>query len=242
MVVDVILWAGDASPEKVEGRNAAVIDVFRATSVMVEALRNGAGMIIPAETIEEAVSTARSFDKDKVLLAGERDTVIIDGFDLDNSPLNFTAEKVRDMIIVQTTTNGTRAVRNAADAEALYIASFLNLSAVCGRLAADGRDIVLVCSGTKDRFTAEDGLCAGAMAGMLAREYGYCMTDIAGVMAGMYSAAENDIRARLAGTKHYNYILGLGYEADIEFCLKKDIYEIVPRYHAAGHIDLTDEP
>lgn len=242
MIVDVVLWAGDASGEKVAGKDAAVIDVFRATSVIVEAMKNGAEAVIPVETVREAVDTAERLGRDGILLAGERDTVMIEGFDLDNSPLKFTENAVKGKTIVQTTTNGTRAIRNSRQAASLYIASFLNYSAVCEKLASPGRDIVIVCSGREDEYTAEDGLCAGAMAGQLAEKYGYALTDIAGVMAEIYVSAQDDLRGRLSSTRHYRHILGRGYNDDIEFCLQRDIYGIVPCYHAGGYIHLECNP
>lgn len=238
MLVDVILSAGDVLPRRVEDRNAAVIDVFRATSVIVEAMSNGAKAIYPVATIEEAIEKADKLGRDNVLLAGERNTVMIDGFDLDNSPLKFTREVVAGKIIVQTTTNGTRAVRNASPADNLYVASFLNMKAVCEKLAEGGKDIAIVCSGRCDEYTAEDGLCAGAMAEILSEDYGCGLTDIAEVMVRTYKEAKNDLKAGLATARHYNDILRRGYNADIEFCLKRNIYDIVPYYTGEDCITL----
>src|SRR3954447_19181894 len=89
-----------------------VFDVLRATSTMVTALQNGASGILPVETIAEAVTAHASMPD--ALLAGERDGVRIDasltgsvGFNLGNSPREFTPEAVKGRAIVMTTTNGT---------------------------------------------------------------------------------------------------------------------------------------
>ncbi len=238
MTVDVLLSAGDAVYERVKNKNAAVVDVFRATSVIVEALRNKARAVVPVVGVEDAMSMAGKFAPGEVLLGGERDTVRIEGFDLDNSPRMYTEAAVAGKTIIFTTTNGTRALYNSRGAASVAVASFLNFSAVCAALARDGRDAVIVCAGRNDNFTAEDGLCAGAMVGELVLRYGFEMTDIAEVMQNMYVTAANDLRRRLDSTTHYCDIMARGYDEDIRFCLQRDIYKVVPRYMGNGEIIL----
>ncbi len=78
----------------VEGRTAVVIDVIRATSTLVEALANGARAIFPTVSTEEAVKLASSLGREDTLLCGERKGLKIEGFDLGNSPAEFTPEVV----------------------------------------------------------------------------------------------------------------------------------------------------
>jgi 2-phosphosulfolactate phosphatase len=96
--------AGLELPERV-----VVIDVLRATSTIVEALANGARAILPVATADEAARIAQSIGRDSVLLCGERKALPIEGFDLGNAPVEFTADQVADKSLVMTTTNGTRA-------------------------------------------------------------------------------------------------------------------------------------
>src|ERR1039458_6506005 len=77
-----------------------VFDVLRATSTMVTALGNGAAAIAPVAEISEALGIRQR--QPEVLLAGERDGVRIEahltggiGFDLGNSPREFTAASER---------------------------------------------------------------------------------------------------------------------------------------------------
>ncbi len=236
LTVDVAIAAGEVTPEMVFQRSVAVIDVFRATSVIVEAIHNGAARVIPVVTIEDALAMKERYAGERVLLGGERNTVKIEGFDKDNSPLAYTRSDVERATIVFTTTNGTRAIYNSRDAHSIYVAAFINMSAVCEALAATGRDVVLVCSGREDHFTAEDGLCAGAMADVLATRFGYGTTDIAEVLQRMWLDARNDVKGRLSTTYHYNDIVRRGYFADIDFCLQRDIYDTVPCYNTRGEI------
>src|SRR5262245_64757110 len=85
------------------GRIAVVIDVLRATTTMLTALAAGAKSIIPCCSIDEATALAG----DSVLLAGERGGRAIPGFDLGNSPGEFTSSACKNKTIATTTTNGT---------------------------------------------------------------------------------------------------------------------------------------
>ena len=71
MTVDVMMYAGEVTPERVLHSSVAVIDVFRATSVIVEALQNGARAVVPVVTVEEAREmAARMGDFPSVHLRG----------------------------------------------------------------------------------------------------------------------------------------------------------------------------
>lgn len=245
MKVDVIIAAGDVRAELVSGKAVAVIDVFRATSVIINALYNGAVRVVPVVTVEEAIELRNRFGKGNCILGGERDTKLIDGFDKDNSPLAYAEEDVRGRTIIFTTTNGTRAIYNSRAASAIYVAAFINLSAACAALASTGRNVVIVCSGSNDRFTAEDGLCAGAVVDQLVERYGFATTDMAEVIRDMYAASKHDLKGRLDSTEHYNFMKTMSYFDDIDFCLQHDIYDIVPQFDIKQgeiHIDKDGEP
>ena len=98
-------------PGSLRGGVAVVVDVLRATTVMVQALAVGCDAIIPCGEIEEAVKVAAGFPPGDALLAGERHGLPIPGFDLGNSPLEFTPEVCQGKTLVMTTTNGTRAIQ-----------------------------------------------------------------------------------------------------------------------------------
>ena len=243
MTVDIIGAPGEIAPERVAGRNAAVIDVFRATSVMVTAMENGARSIIPLTGVEECFELRRRMQAEGagagILLGGERDKVLIEGFDLDNSPYSYTREAVEGATIIMSTTNGTRAINRSEGAHGLYIASMLNATAVCREMAAAGKDIVLVCSGREDRFTMEDGLCAGFMAYILSNnDMGYALTDIAWVMSQIYSNNKEDLRRPLAAGLHYNDLMSSGFDRDVEYCLRRDVSRAAPRVAINGEIVL----
>ncbi len=164
MNLDAVLSPAEIAaltPHHLRGVTCVVIDVLRATSAMITALANGAEAIIPVASIEEARTLRRK--KPHLLLAGERNGFKITGFDLGNSPREMTSRRVRSRTIAWTTTNGTVALRACREADAVYVASLLNLTATVRALATEDTDILFVCAGTHDRFALEDAVCAGAI-------------------------------------------------------------------------------
>lgn len=151
-------------PGSLDGGVAVVIDVLRATTTMVHALAAGCDAVLPCLEIDEARGVAAEQRPSRGLLAGERQGVAIEGFDLGNSPSSFTPEACSGRTIVMTTTNGTRAIAACAGAGRTLIAAFVNRRATVEALKADGRPIHCVCAGTDGEVSLEDTLLAGALA------------------------------------------------------------------------------
>src|SRR5688572_27164170 len=139
--VHVHLTPSLVDPDAFHGGVAVVIDVLRATTTIVHALAAGCTAICPCAEIDEAKALVNTFKKRKALLAGERDGKPLPGFDLSNSPREFTARKCKDKTLVFTTTNGTRAIFRALKAKRLLIAGFVNFSAVCEQLHHETRPL-----------------------------------------------------------------------------------------------------
>src|SRR5438477_12211462 len=100
------------------GGVAVVIDVLRATTTMIHALAAGCVAVVPSLEVEEAQARAKVLrSAGKVLLGGERGGVALPGFDLGNSPSEYVAARCKKTTLVLTTTNGTRALLRAAEAE-----------------------------------------------------------------------------------------------------------------------------
>ena len=128
LVADVI-FSPDLIPfTDLSGKIVVAIDILRATSTITTALANGAISVRPVLTPEDALEIAGQ-DKE-TLCCGEREGLKIEGFDLGNSPSQFTAELVSGKRIVTTTTNGTRTINSCGPAQSLLVGSFLNLSAI----------------------------------------------------------------------------------------------------------------
>ena len=227
-------------PEDVRGGIAVIIDVLRASTTITHALANGAKCVVPCGEVDEAHQIAQSRPAGSVLLGGEREGMLIDGFDLDNNPFAYPASVVQGKTIVFTTSNGTRALLRAARADRVLIGSFVNLQGVVDVLARDTRPVHLVCAGTKGKITVEDSLCAGAIVDRLLTATGTDESnwtdDQLRLALDLYrhesATAETFRRAMRSGFGGRN-CLRLGFEDQIERAGTCDLYRIVPEYTAA---------
>jgi 2-phosphosulfolactate phosphatase len=149
------------------GGVALVVDVLRATTVMVHALAAGCEAIIPCLEIEDAQRVKASMPAGSAILAGERQGLPIEGFDFGNSPDAFTPEICQGKSLVMTTTNGTKAILASLEADRVLIAAFANVGATLQAILDDPRPVHIVCSGTDGRISFEDSLLAGCLTAAL---------------------------------------------------------------------------
>lgn len=133
-------------PDELRGGIAVIIDVLRASTTMAWALAAGATGIVPCASIDEARAAAAA--RPGSLLGGERGGVRIEGFDLGNSPAEYTTAAVGGKVVVFTTTNGTRALKRSLQAERVVVGALANLSAVVKVVLGSGLPVHLVCAGT----------------------------------------------------------------------------------------------
>jgi 2-phosphosulfolactate phosphatase len=167
--VSVHLLPSLIPPGGLRGGVAVVVDVLRATTVMIEALAAGCDAVIPCSEIDEARAVAAGLPAGTALLAGERQGLPIPGFDLGNSPSEFTPEICQGKTLVMTTTNGTRAILASLEAQRVYIAGFTNLRATSDEISVQfmkkdhGHSVHIVCAGTEGHVSLEDSLLAGAL-------------------------------------------------------------------------------
>lgn len=233
-MVDVCFTPDEVVPNELQGRVAVVVDVLRATSTIVEALANGARSVFPVASIEAAVRLAQNMGRDEVLLCGERRGLPIDGFDLGNSPREYTPDRVAGRSLIMTTTNGTPALLATTTAQETLVASFLNLSAVVARLAESGAPATVVCAGRERRFSLDDAVCAGAIVRALCGERfaaGEGLPDTAHAAMVLAESRFDDLKSLFAGTAAGRQLVEAGLGEDLEFCAQVDRHDIVPRFH-----------
>lgn len=240
MNIDVIASVKEVSCERIAGKNIVVIDVLRATTTIVTALANNACCVIPVEHIEEARKIHNNENAGMVLLGGEREAKIIEGFHFGNSPLSYIEEKISGKKVVLTTTNGTRTIKACEEGENLYIVSFLNASAVVKKLIEDNQDIVVVCSGTDEQYSMDDALCAGMIISLINNEEKITTTDLGWTVKELYEIYKNDFHGLLKNCSHYKRLKENGFEEDLRYCLQTDVYSIVPIYKD-GYIQVINE-
>jgi 2-phosphosulfolactate phosphatase len=182
----------------------------------------------PCAEVEEARALADGLPAGKVLLGGERGGRPLPGFDRGNSPLEYTAATCAGTTLVLTTTNGTRALLRAAEAERVLIAGFVNYSAVCEQLRQEQRPIHIVCAGTDGAVTLEDSLLAGAFVDYLC-ETGAVRLDDAGRLA--WDCFENHGRVLLGAlevSRGGTQLRQLGYDDDVRAAAQVDLFALVP--------------
>jgi 2-phosphosulfolactate phosphatase len=234
MKLDVLLTPGELMPGDIAERTVVVIDVLRASSTIVQALAAGAKALFPVASIEEALRLANTLGRDEVLLCGERKSLPIEGFDLGNSPGEFTAGRVGGKTLVMSTTNGTGAMMAAAAASRVVVGSFLNLQAVVDELARTGAEPVFLCSGRETKFGLEDAVCAGRMAQALMDAAGpapgWELND--GALAALALAGRfDDLEALFAQVGAGRQIADAGLGDDLAFCARVDQHDVIPVLH-----------
>ena len=205
-----------------------VVDIFRATTTMCAAFANGAKYIIPVESIEEA----KEYKDKGYLVGGERNVKRVDFADFGNTPSEYTPAKVSGQEIVFTTTNGTRAIEMAKDSYCLTIGSFSNLSAIANFCIAEQKDVLVLCSGWKNRFNIEDSLFGGALANLLISRGGYEVdSDAVQVALSMWRAAMPDINLYIEQTEHIKRLAANDLLDVAKYCLETDTVQVVPVYN-----------
>ena len=208
--------------ESAAAPTGVVIDVIRATSTICQALATGYERVWCAAEVEDARALAA---EGGVTLGGERLGVLIEGFDLGNSPREYLT--VRSPILAMSTTNGTRAIVTAAErCERVLIASLLNLGAVTEAVRAHGDDVAIFCAGVKGAFALDDSYVAGRIAALLSDDRSDA-AEAAARLAASYGTAEEAFRASRSGRNLINH--GPELEADIPYCARESVLTVVPR-------------
>jgi 2-phosphosulfolactate phosphatase len=214
----------EVDPASTHDAAVVVVDVVRATTTIVEALANGARAIYPTASTAEAVKLAASFGRDGTLLCGERGSVKVEGFDLGNSPAEFTRGAVAGKRLVMSTTNGTAALARVQEAPRVMVGAFANLGAVAGALRGHPR-VVIVCAGRLGRFALDDALCAGHILRRLGE--GRDMNDGAGAAWALAGVMEPGAEA-LAATEAGRAVSAHGFASDLDICGQVDRHTLVP--------------
>jgi 2-phosphosulfolactate phosphatase len=209
--------------EDVSAPVGIVIDVLRATSTMAQALAAGYRRVLCCSDVDEARAAAAA--EGGAVLAGERGTVRIDGFDFGNSPREFLEPAAETVVL--TTTNGTRLLlAAAARCDLVLVGSLLNLDAVVRAAAATQvEDVAVLCAGVQGELAMDDAYVAGRMAAAL----GGGLTDSSAAamrLAGSFATNEEGLGASQSARNLH----ASGLDADIAWCARESVLDVVPRF------------
>jgi len=225
-------------PGRLVGGTAVVVDILRASTCIVQALAHGAHQVIPVADLEDARQAARTIERS--LLVGERQGLRPAGFDLGNSPSEFTRDAIAGRTLIMSTTNGTRALLHCQDAQSVLIGAFLNLSCIVQHVChTPVASLHLVCAGTNGSPTREDILFAGAVVSkVVADPRRSCELDDASRIAQLVwqDAAitkQPELVRQLAETQGGRNLLAIQHGHDIESASQIDAAPLLACYDAA---------
>jgi len=213
---------------------AVVVDVLRATTTMAVALAAGATAVQVFADLEELLRVSEAWPEAQRLRVGERGGKVVNGFDLGNSPLDCTPERVKGRRLFMSTTNGTRALTRVQSAPQVLTCALVNRQAVVARLHQHQPERVwVVASGWEGAFSLEDTVCAGALLAGLGSQVSTGNDEAVSALA-LYQQWQNDLLTLLQRASHGQRLLGLGQGADLEFCAQIDSLTTVPRQSEPG--------
>jgi 2-phosphosulfolactate phosphatase len=202
-----------------------LVDVLRATTTICTAVGNGVKAIIPVATHAEA----RRLKAEGYLVASEKDGVQLDWADFGNSAFSFTREAVGGKTLVYCTTNGTRALHVAGSASGVAVGAFINISALTEWLVRRRQDVVVLCSGWKNKFCLEDTLFAGALTVRLLQTGVFCTDcDSAHAAMDLWSVAESDVLGYVEKAAQRHRLGRLGLDDVIPYSFSFDQVDVVP--------------
>lgn len=235
MKIDVYFTPLGLKEEDLAGRGVVVIDVLRATTTIVTALANGAKAVVPAASSEEAVRLTANLEKNGILLAGERKSLKIAGFQLGNSPREMTPEVVAGKTIFLATTNGTPALVAAQGGAPVLVGGAVNFTALAERARAvfsERADLAIVCAGRDKQFALEDAYTAGRLIKAVKKGVPpkkLILNDGAKVALDLTARYKN-WRDALEKCDAARQLAEVDLAADVAFSAKADRFAVVPVY------------
>ena len=204
-----------------------VIDVFRATSTICAALANGAKAVLPISDVETCIKMT---GQPGLVTGGERKGMVIDGLQFGNSPLDYTAETIRDRTLVLTTTNGVKLLNQVEQVGEVITGAFLNLSAVCNYLLQQDKDVYLVCAGWFDKENMEDLLFCGAVVEQIGSHFNLDDSSMIALALKRQANTYPSIFEFLKSATHFQRLLSFGVERDLVYCCQVDKCAVVPLF------------
>jgi 2-phosphosulfolactate phosphatase len=237
MNVDLAVTWEEAGAIALPGQVAVVIDVLRATSTIVAAFDSGAREVVPVRSVKAGRDLASKLGRERVVLCGERGGLRIKGYELGNSPLEYTREAVAGKTVLLTTTNGTRALAAALRADAVAAAALTNVGAVAAWLYARDEDLTIICAGTEGRLSLDDLYCGGMLISRLL-EPGHVrnLSDGARTAIEWFVSNAGNAPHVLASCLHGQRLAALGFSEDLAYCAQVDSSTQVPIWNGRSFV------
>ncbi|MDD4603048.1 MAG: 2-phosphosulfolactate phosphatase [Bacteroidales bacterium] len=202
-----------------------LVDILRATTSICAAFQNGVKSIIPVATLEEA----KALKAQGYLVASEQDGKKLDFADFGNSAFNFSRENVGGKTLVYCTTNGTRALAIAQGSEKIAMGAFINLDVLTRWLILEKKNVVVLCSGWKNKFCLEDAIFAGAITeSLLASGDFRTHCDSAAAALDLWNTAKLNLLSYIEKAAHRHRLKRLGLDDIIPYSFTLNTASVVP--------------
>jgi 2-phosphosulfolactate phosphatase len=230
MKIEVYLSPVQVDEIQLRDKNVVVIDILRSSTTITAALKNGAREIIPVGSVESAVKVSGNLFGDVVLRGGERNGKIIPGFNLGNSPAEYTEEAVKGKSIIFCTTNGSGAMVRGKYAKNMAVCGFVNISLVVDFVKQINEDFSIICAGKQQLFSLEDSVCAGMIIKLLEDDGSATIeTNDAGSAAlTLYRNYGKNLLKMARSSDHGRYLEEIGFADDIKTCVEIDSIPVLP--------------
>lgn len=212
-----------------------IIDVLRATSAMCTAFEFGVEKMIPVASLEEA----QEYKNQGFLVGAERNGIAIEGFDFGNSSFSYMSDKIKGQTVVISTTNGTQAIEASRNAYKVVVGAFTNITALCEWLIKQNRNVLLLCSGWKNKLNLEDSVFAGAVTERLLQTNLYQTGDGSLATLFLYQQTQKSQVKFFHNSSHSKRLAEMGLKKDIKYCFSLDKTKIIPVLQGKYLVKLT---
>ncbi|MBQ9638690.1 MAG: 2-phosphosulfolactate phosphatase [Bacteroidales bacterium] len=216
-----------------EHHTTVAVDVLRATTAICAAFQSGAEEVLPLNSVDD-LATYRALG---YTVAAEREGKKLPYASLGNSPTEYLKLQLQGQKLAFSTTNGTVAILLGHEAERLYVGAFANLDSLAQRLTAEGRDVVVLCSGWKGEPCLEDTLFAGALVERLSAvsisSSMEMVNDAAAMAVALWRLAKADLYGYCSKATHVKRLQRLNYDCDVRLALQLNTCNVVPMMDGA---------
>jgi len=232
MDIDLFVTPAGVEERGLRDKTVVMVDVLRCSTSICAALTHQCREVIPVATVEEAMRLSSNLFQETTMLCGERQGTRIEGFELGNSPLEYTAARVAGKTVVLTTTNGTVALTRSRSARQLLVGAFVNMDRLLDHLAGQGGDVVIVCAGKEQRFSLEDTACGGMIIDRLRDRIKPrpTLSDSARSARVLFRHFAKDLGRLLRTSAHGRVLETLAFQNDLDVCAQLNAYPVIPEY------------
>jgi 2-phosphosulfolactate phosphatase len=230
MRAELFLIPNPVSEDRLAGRTIIMIDILRASTTICQSLQSGARAVIPVERPGEAAELRTKIGIEDTILGGERHGLKIENFDLGNSPMEYTSDRVKGKVVILTTSNGTQAYARAGASQLIITGALVNISKVVKKVAEAGQDLVIICAGDDGDFSIEDTLCGGMLLHKLITEENIKLdlNDAASLATLLYRTNSRSLKKTIARGEHGRLLTEIGFGHDVDTATETDTIPVLP--------------